>query len=96
MSDHRQEILPILYPALHRNVETHWNTTVMQLTQHILQQFKEMDADLFSQVQSEFQLKLVLLSLFLSLYISLSLSLWFCSVSDHIIMCCMNVANGQN
>ncbi|ETO35698.1 hypothetical protein RFI_01363 [Reticulomyxa filosa] len=54
MSDHRQEILPMLYPALKNNLETHWNTTVHQLSQHILQQFKDMDAQLFQKVEAQF------------------------------------------
>ncbi|ETO20798.1 hypothetical protein RFI_16420 [Reticulomyxa filosa] len=55
MSDHRQIIFPLLYPALHNNLETHWNTTVHQLTQHIMQQFKDMDGALFEKVEKQFQ-----------------------------------------
>jgi len=54
MSDHRQEILPLLYPALHNNLQSHWNTTVHQLTQHIMQQFKDMDGPLFDKVEKQF------------------------------------------
>ncbi|ETO08611.1 hypothetical protein RFI_28772, partial [Reticulomyxa filosa] len=54
MSDHRQMILPLLYPALYNNLEAHWNTTVHQLTQHIMQQFKDMDGPLFDKVEKQF------------------------------------------
>ncbi|ETO04148.1 serine/threonine protein phosphatase 2A (PP2A) regulatory subunit B', partial [Reticulomyxa filosa] len=54
MSDHRQEVLPLLYPALYANLETHWNTTVHQLTQHIMQQFKDMDGPLFEKIEKQF------------------------------------------
>jgi len=51
MSDHRPIILPILYPALHTNLERHWNSTVTQLTTHILQQFMDMDEKLFKETE---------------------------------------------
>jgi len=55
MSDHRPVILPVLYPALHSNLERHWNNTVTQLTTHILQQFMDMDEKLFKQVELNFK-----------------------------------------
>jgi len=55
MSDHRPVILPILYPALHTNLEQHWNNTVTQLTTHILQQFMDMDEKLFKQVEQKYK-----------------------------------------
>mmetsp|Transcript_55850 Transcript_55850/g.93004 ORF Transcript_55850/g.93004 Transcript_55850/m.93004 type:complete len:505 (-) Transcript_55850:48-1562(-) len=55
MSDHRPVILPILYPALHTNLEQHWNSTVTQLTQHIMQQFMDMDEKLYKQVEQNYK-----------------------------------------
>eukprot|EP00483_Globobulimina_turgida_P007815 UN07830 len=54
MSDHRPIILPLLYPALHLNLERHWNNTVTQLTTHIMQQFMDMDEKLFKSVELKF------------------------------------------
>jgi len=51
VSGHRPEILPILYPALYQNINSHWNSTVTQLTKHILQQFFDMDEVLYNFVR---------------------------------------------
>jgi hypothetical protein len=58
MSDHRSDILPILYPALHQNSNSHWNATVTQLTQHIMQQFLDMDQALFNSVRDNYKVEL--------------------------------------
>jgi len=55
MSDHRPVILPLLYPALQKNLELHWNTTVTQLTTHIMQQFMDMDEKLYKQVELKYK-----------------------------------------
>eukprot|EP01084_Bolivina_argentea_P001888 3500_1 len=55
MSDHRPVILPLLYPALHTNLERHWNNTVTQLTTHIMQQFMDMDEKLFKTVEQRYK-----------------------------------------
>merc|ERR1712173_166720 len=55
MSDHRPIILPLLYPALHVNLERHWNNTVTQLTTHIMQQFMDMDEKLFKKVEAHYK-----------------------------------------
>merc|ERR1712228_295671 len=55
MSDHRPVILPVLYPALHVNLERHWNNTVTQLTTHIMQQFMDMDEKLFKKVEAKYK-----------------------------------------
>ncbi len=54
MSDKRAKILPILWPALDRNIHRHWNATVTQLTQHILQQFMDMDQETYYKVQQHY------------------------------------------
>lgn len=53
MSDYRDRVLPLLYPALYANLQ-HWNSTVTQLTAHIMQQFRDMDEKLYLDVESRF------------------------------------------
>jgi serine/threonine-protein phosphatase 2A regulatory subunit B' len=53
MSDHRPVVLPLLYPALYKNANTHWNSTVTQLTSHIMQQFRDMDEKLYISVEEK-------------------------------------------
>lgn len=53
-SDHRQVILPIIFPALQQNYEQHWNSTVSTLTLNIIRIFKEMDKKLFDKVNREY------------------------------------------
>jgi len=45
IADHRQEILPIIYPVLHENSEGHWNLTVKNLTHNVLKIFIELDQE---------------------------------------------------
>lgn len=54
ISDHRVKIVPLLYPALYHNTQSHWNPTVQQLTEHITQQFQSMDTPLFEKVKNEY------------------------------------------
>lgn len=53
-TDHRHAILPILYPALHRNSKLHWNQTVHTLTFNVIRMFMEMDPTLFEDCAKEF------------------------------------------
>merc|ERR1712083_539385 len=52
-NEHRQQILPILYPALCQNTKDHWNTTVHSLAFNIIRLFMDMDIDLWNQVSKE-------------------------------------------
>lgn len=45
-ADHRQDLLPILYPVLHVNSQHHWNPTVTNLTFHVLKTFTDLDSNL--------------------------------------------------
>lgn len=45
-ADHRQDLLPILYPVLHVNSQNHWNPTVTNLTYNVLKIFTELDSNL--------------------------------------------------
>lgn len=53
-SENRKEVLPILYPALHKNSKNHWNSTVHSLTFNIIRMFMDMDAQLFERVSGQF------------------------------------------
>jgi len=57
MSSHKPQILPIIYPALCQNINSHWNTTVTELTQHILQQFLDMDQTLYNCIIDNYKLQ---------------------------------------
>jgi len=49
-NEHREKILPILYPALNANTQMHWNATVHSLAFNIIRMFMEMDVALWEQV----------------------------------------------
>ncbi|ETO32121.1 hypothetical protein RFI_04996, partial [Reticulomyxa filosa] len=54
-SNHKDRILPIIFPALQQNYSTHWNSTVSSLTLNIIRIFKEMDKELYEGVSKEFK-----------------------------------------
>ncbi|ETO25283.1 PP2A-widerborst subunit, partial [Reticulomyxa filosa] len=54
-SDHRDQILPIIFPALQHNFTNHWNPTVTNLTLNIIRIFKEMDKDLYEDTSKKFK-----------------------------------------
>lgn len=43
IADHRDVVLPIIFPVLHTNSQHHWNPSVHQLTVNVLKAFMEMD-----------------------------------------------------
>ena len=45
----RHELLPVIYPALHRNAKHHWHEAVRTLSAHILEQYSETDPELYQQ-----------------------------------------------
>merc|ERR1719499_1629274 len=49
-NEHREQILPILYPALNANTSHHWNATVHSLAFNIIRMFMEMDIALWDKV----------------------------------------------
>ncbi|GAB2230832.1 hypothetical protein Droror1_Dr00015126, partial [Drosera rotundifolia] len=51
----RQMILPIIFPALERNAEGHWNQSVLNLTLNITKLLHEMDDDLLQACQAQFR-----------------------------------------
>eukprot|EP00456_Euglypha_rotunda_P011965 TRINITY_DN13285_c0_g1_i2.p1 TRINITY_DN13285_c0_g1~~TRINITY_DN13285_c0_g1_i2.p1 ORF type:complete len:263 (+),score=27.19 TRINITY_DN13285_c0_g1_i2:83-790(+) len=57
IADNRREVLPIIYPVLHVNSESHWNLTVKNLTYNVLKIFVELDQALVEQCSKNYLLK---------------------------------------
>ncbi|XAR66961.1 hypothetical protein NMG60_11013359 [Bertholletia excelsa] len=51
----RQVILPLVFSALERNTQNHWNPAVLTLTQNVRKIFYEMDEELVLACQGKFQ-----------------------------------------
>lgn len=49
IADNRHDILPIIFEALEKNVQSHWNQAINGLTMNVKRMFHEMDAELFEQ-----------------------------------------------
>lgn len=47
IAHNRQVILPILFPVLEKNAQSHWNQAVLNLTLNVRKMFSEMDDVLF-------------------------------------------------
>ncbi|XP_057423634.1 serine/threonine protein phosphatase 2A 57 kDa regulatory subunit B' kappa isoform-like [Lotus japonicus] len=62
IAHNRQVILPIIFPALDRNIQSHWNPAVVNLTHNIRKMFLEMDEKLFISCHSNYKEEEVLLS----------------------------------
>lgn len=50
----RQVIMPLVFPALERNIQNHWNRAVLNLTQNVRNMFSEMDPELVLACQEKF------------------------------------------
>jgi len=57
IADNRRDILPIIYPVLHFNSESHWNLTVKNLTYNVLKIFMELDTPLVEQCSKSYVAK---------------------------------------
>jgi serine/threonine-protein phosphatase 2A regulatory subunit B' len=57
IADNRRDILPIIYPVLHVNSESHWNLTVKNLTYNVLKIFMELDTPLVEQCSKAYVAK---------------------------------------
>lgn len=51
----RGVILPIIFPALERNAQNHWNQAVLNLTLNVRKIFQEMDEALFVECQMQYR-----------------------------------------
>ncbi|KAJ3701307.1 hypothetical protein LUZ61_005012 [Rhynchospora tenuis] len=54
ISQNRQVILPLIYPALERNARWHWNRSVLNVTMNVRKMFFEMDENLLLACESSF------------------------------------------
>ncbi|CAH8354763.1 unnamed protein product [Eruca vesicaria subsp. sativa] len=57
IAQNRGVILPIIYPALEKNIQSHWNQAVHGLTENIKKMFMEMDPELFEECQRQYEEK---------------------------------------
>ncbi|KAH7446627.1 hypothetical protein KP509_01G065800 [Ceratopteris richardii] len=55
VAQNRAVILPIIYPALAKNTQSHWNQAVHGLTLNARKMFLEMDQDLFQECQRRYE-----------------------------------------
>ena len=57
IAQNRSVILPIIFEALEKNVQSHWNQAVHGLTANVRKMFLEMDVQLFEQCQRDYEEK---------------------------------------
>lgn len=55
VAQHRQQVLPIIFPALERNARSHWNAAVHGLTCNVRKMFMELDPQLYEQCRVQFE-----------------------------------------
>ncbi|KAJ6810431.1 serine/threonine protein phosphatase 2A 57 kDa regulatory subunit B' alpha isoform-like [Iris pallida] len=54
IAQNRNVILPIIFEALEKNIQSHWNQAVHGLTANVRKMFLEMDSDLFEECQQRY------------------------------------------
>mgnify|MGYP002563999009 CR=1 FL=1 len=57
IAQNRSVVLPVLYEALEKNIQTHWNQAVHGLTVNVRKMFLEMDGELFEECQRQYEEK---------------------------------------
>ncbi|CAN1276029.1 Serine/threonine protein phosphatase 2A 57 kDa regulatory subunit B' beta isoform [Linum perenne] len=57
IAQNRSVVLPILFPSLEKNIQTHWNQAVHGLTVNVRKMFLEMDGELFEECQRRYDEK---------------------------------------
>lgn len=50
-------VLPIIFEALEKNIQSHWNQAVHGLTVNVRKMFMEMDAELFEECERQYEEK---------------------------------------
>ena len=55
ITQNRQVILPIIFPALEKNTRSHWNQAVQSLTLNVKKIFSDIDQELFDECLLSFQ-----------------------------------------
>jgi len=56
--NHRAAMLPILFPALYTNQESHWHESIRVLSQRVLEQYAEVDGELVQACRAEFEARI--------------------------------------
>ncbi|KAH7574193.1 hypothetical protein JRO89_XS03G0264000 [Xanthoceras sorbifolium] len=54
IAHNRHVVLPIIFPILEKNAQTHWNQAVLNLTLNVTKLFSEMDDVLFLSCRAQF------------------------------------------
>ncbi|TKY62107.1 Serine/threonine protein phosphatase 2A 57 kDa regulatory subunit B' beta isoform [Spatholobus suberectus] len=54
IAQNRTVVLPIIFEALEKNIQSHWNQAVHGLTVNVRKMFLEMDAELFEECQRQY------------------------------------------
>ncbi|XP_049375951.1 serine/threonine protein phosphatase 2A 57 kDa regulatory subunit B' beta isoform-like [Solanum verrucosum] len=57
IAQNRNVIFPIIFYALQKNIDNHWNQAIHGLTVNVRKMFMEMDADLFDECQRQYSEK---------------------------------------
>ncbi|GAB4833570.1 hypothetical protein Ancab_031813 [Ancistrocladus abbreviatus] len=57
IAQNRNAILPIIFEALEKNIQSHWNQAVHGLTVNVRKMFLDMDVELFEECQRQFEEK---------------------------------------
>lgn len=55
IAQNRTMILPIIFEALEKNIQSHWNQAVHGLTVNVRKMFLEMDVELFEECQRQYE-----------------------------------------
>ena len=54
VAQNRNAILPVIFEALEKNMQSHWSQAVHGLTANVRKMFLEMDAELFEECQRQY------------------------------------------
>lgn len=54
IAQNRAVVLPIIFEALEKNMESHWNQAVHGLTANVRKMFLDMDSELFEECQRQY------------------------------------------
>ena len=57
IEDNNHVIMPIMFPALHRNSRKHWNKTIVRLIYNVLKDFMEINSKLFDELTTSYKAK---------------------------------------
>lgn len=60
IAQNRSVILPIIFEALEKNVQSHWNQAVNGLTMNVRKMFSDMDVELFEECQNQYVEKMAM------------------------------------